>query len=32
MVDQPQSEESGVSQPTYNTTEETAKAFTTLFK
>ena len=30
MVDQPQSEESGVSKPTYNTTEETAKAFTTL--
>ena len=29
MVDQPQSEESGVSQPTYST-EETAKAFTTL--
>tara|TARA_R100001463_G_scaffold25735_6_gene60776 strand:- start:214 stop:1230 length:1017 start_codon:yes stop_codon:yes gene_type:complete len=29
MVDQPQSEESGVSKPTY-TTEETAKAFTTL--
>mgnify|MGYP003113949909 FL=1 len=29
MVDQPQSEESGVSQPTFST-EETAKAFTTL--
>ena len=29
MVDQPQSEESGVSKPTY-TTDETAKAFTTL--
>ena len=29
MVDQPQVEESGVSKPTY-TTEETAKAFTTL--